>query len=83
MKINLNLTLNGKEPKGERHNCTSERIEDVFVFKCDKCPGFQRKLNFVTGEVETTYGNESQRQILHGGTFASPGLDIEAGNRLN
>ena len=56
-----------------RHNCKSHKEGNWAVFTCPLCPGYERRLNLLTGEVKTNPGDNPE--ILHSGTFVPVGLD--------
>jgi hypothetical protein len=56
-----------------RHQCRSERQGDWFIFTCDECPGYERRFNYVTGELHTRPGSDPY--ILHQAAFAPVGLE--------
>ena len=40
-------------PENESHECESYRDGEWIIFYCSKCPGYERRLNWKTGEMKT------------------------------
>ncbi|MEL6845823.1 MAG: hypothetical protein AAFP02_21665, partial [Bacteroidota bacterium] len=53
------------------HRCQSKRQGDWLIFSCPKCPGFERRLNWKTGETKVTEGPDPQ--VRHRGSFIPVG----------
>ena len=34
------------------HECTSHRAGDWIIFRCPYCPGYERRFNWLTGEMQ-------------------------------
>ena len=61
----------------EQHICQASIEGDEIVFTCQKCPGYERRINNLTGAMKTK-GKEEYWHINHYGAFcAVPGLSIE------
>ena len=56
-----------------RHQCQSERRGDWFIFTCSECEGYERRFNYVTGQLSTTPGPDPY--ILHEASFAPVGME--------
>jgi hypothetical protein len=70
MVFNFNLPT---DP--ERHQCNAHKEGDWIIFTCSKCDGYQRKLNFQTGEMKNRPGEDPF--ILHEGYFQPVGFEVE------
>ena len=53
----------GQTPPTE-HECTSHREGDWVIFRCPLCPGYERRFNWVTGEMQVDRGGST---ALHSG----------------
>ncbi len=54
------------------HQCTSHREGDWTVWRCPLCPGYERRLNRVTGKMEVRRNGSA---ALHSG-IAGAGSDM-------
>lgn len=54
--VNINI---GFSENDDRHACTAVRLGDWIVFKCEKCPGYERKINWKTGGMVIHRGNST------------------------
>lgn len=61
---------NGDENK---HKCYAEREGDWIVFRCLICDDFERRINLVTRQMESTI--DPGNMNLHTGMYIKPGLD--------
>ncbi len=55
------------------HLCESNRNGDWLIFTCPKCPDYERRLNWKTGEMHLKEGKDEM--ILHRGSFLPIGLE--------
>ena len=62
MKLNFDMPTDA-----ETHVCESHRDGDWIYFRCPKCPEYERKLNWKTGELKT---KNAQAHINHTGSYA-------------
>ena len=69
---NQNSVSIGRVEEGD-HICEASSSGEWIVFTCPVCPGYERRVNKKTGEMETkgTAGNP----FTHHGSFIKPGLD--------
>ena len=50
------------------HECTSYRDGDWIIFRCPLCPGYERRFNWVTGEMQVDRaGSKAQHTGLSTG----------------
>lgn len=63
-----------------RHRCEGRREGNWIVFRCPLCPGFERRINLVTGDMVRR--GEDADDLLHEGSWAPVGLK-EGGSTLN
>lgn len=56
----------GPTPGSVQHKCTSDREGDWIVFRCPKCPDYERRLNWRTGEMKVRAGKGN---IQHTGFY--------------
>ena len=61
------IKLNHDSSHGERHACESYREGDWIIYVCEKCPGYERRLNWRTGETNVRRPEEGA-DILHSGS---------------
>ena len=54
------------------HECTVLRQGEWAIFHCPHCPGYERKVNLLTGDIKT---NAPFNYIRHQGSYVAPGLD--------
>ncbi len=59
------IRFNGSETSNH-HKCESRRNGDWIIFYCPRCPEFERKLNWRTGELET---KGAVKEINHSGSY--------------
>jgi hypothetical protein len=59
--INFNST-----PDGEHHSCDAIREGDWIIFRCAKCPDYERRMNWRTGEMKT---NGAREDVHHSGNY--------------
>ncbi len=50
------------------HKCKTHREGDWVVFTCDKCPGYERRINLKTRKMRVS--SPEDVQALHTGSFA-------------
>lgn len=72
-----NLDIHGLAP--DHHQCTSHREGDWITWKCPYCRGYERKMNWKTGEMRLKTGGS---QALHSGSSTKES-NMEALTRYN
>lgn len=45
----------------DTHECTSHREGEWMIFRCPHCPGYERRFNWVTGEMQVRRGDSVAR----------------------
>ncbi len=55
------------ENEAESHGCESYRDGDWIVFLCPQCEGYERRLNWRTGEMRVR--DNSEANIRHSGEY--------------
>jgi Zn finger protein HypA/HybF involved in hydrogenase expression len=67
------LNMDFEKPQDvEFHQCQATREGDWIVFRCPKCNGYERRLNWRTGEMTSRNVNV---QVLHTGNYFPDGND--------
>jgi hypothetical protein len=61
LKIKFNSNHNG-----EHHSCESSRVGDWIIFRCPKCPEFERRWNRRTGEMKS---EGTKTDVHHSGSY--------------
>ncbi len=56
-----------EETPAEAHHCESYRDGDWIVFLCPKCEGYERRLNWRTGDMKVR--DTSDTQVRHSGEY--------------
>ena len=57
------------------HTCNSTRKGDWIVFSCEQCEGYERRLNWKTGEMKVkTGGSTAQHSGVHIPAGVNPAL---------
>ncbi len=45
------------------HQCSSRRDGDWIIWNCPHCPGYERKFNWMTGEMRVRKGDPDARHV--------------------
>ncbi len=69
MMLRFNIPHN---PDIVRHDCTTERRGDWVIFRCPDCPDFERRFNYMTGQLSES--PSIAPHIQHDGTYFPAGL---------
>lgn len=51
-----NLHFNLGNQSANQHVCQSQRDGDWIIFTCSKCPDYERRVNWRTGQMSVTHG---------------------------
>jgi hypothetical protein len=50
----------------ETHECESYRTGEWIIFKCPRCTGYEKRLNWQTGQMKTINANDD---VCHTGNY--------------
>ena len=57
------------------HTCNSVKNGDWIIFTCDQCKGYERRLNWKTGEMKINSGGSMAQ---HSGVYIPVGVEFNS-----
>ncbi len=63
------IKFNYDSSNEEQHTCESYRNGDWIIYVCEKCPGYERRLNWRTGETKVRRPEGGVDDVLHSGSY--------------
>lgn len=62
----------------EQHSCVARAEGDWIVFRCPKCPDYERRINWRTGQMES---RNVKSHVIHTGNSVPEELEMPSGYR--